>query len=103
MKQHSAMEKANSIDTKAVHASDTDSSRHDTDGASDRALMWKVDIRILPIMFLFYMLSYLDRINIGNARIQGMQEELKLGVDDRFNTALLVSIAFFISKTTTYI
>ena len=97
MEQHSAMEKEKNIDAKVVHASDTDSSRHDTDGVSDKALMWKVDIRILPIMFLFYMLSYLDRINIGNARIQGMQEELKLGVDDRFNTALLVSITFFAS------
>lgn len=92
------MEKDNNVEAKVVHASDTDSSRHDTGGLSDRALMWKVDIRILPIMFLFYMLSYLDRINIGNARIQGMQEELKLAVDDRFNTALLVSIAFFVNK-----
>ena len=87
------MEKSNIINTKVAPTTDSESSRHDMDGLSDMALMWKIDIRILPITFLFYMLSYLDRINIGNARIQGMQEELKLGVDDRFNTALLASVA----------
>ena len=35
------------------------------DKAAERRLLWKLDLLILPILFLFYMMSYLDRANIG--------------------------------------
>ncbi|KAJ5902067.1 hypothetical protein N7495_002595 [Penicillium taxi] len=57
----------------------------------ERKLLLKIDLLILPILFLFYMLSYLDRINIGNARIQGMSEELDLHVENRYDVALFES------------
>lgn len=60
------------------------------DKAAEKKLLWKLDLLILPILFLFYMMSYLDRVNIGNARIQGMDKELELNVDNRYNIALLV-------------
>lgn len=53
----------------------------------------KVDIRLLPILGMLYLVSNLDRVNIGNAKIEGMDKDLKLtGV--QYNTALSV---FFIS------
>lgn len=61
------------------------------DTTAERKLMRKVDLMILPMMFMFYMLSYLDRVNIANARIQGMNAELGLNEGDRYNTAVLVS------------
>jgi hypothetical protein len=60
------------------------------DKAAERRLLWKLDLLILPIIFLFYMLSYLDRVNIGSARIQGMDSDLGMNVDNRYNIALLV-------------
>lgn len=79
-------------DTKGSAASSTHGPNSETwDKAAEKKLLRKIDLLILPVMFLFYMLSYLDRINIGNARIQGMSKELKLDVDGRFNNALLVS------------
>jgi hypothetical protein len=55
-----------------------------------RRLRLKIDINLYPILFLIYALSFLDRINISNARIQGLTEELNL-YGNRFNIALFVS------------
>ncbi|KAF3064891.1 hypothetical protein GL218_02573 [Daldinia childiae] len=46
----------------------------------------KLDWQLVPTVTLLYLLCFLDRINIGNARIQGMQEDLNL-VGYRFNIA----------------
>lgn len=58
-----------------------------------RALNRKIDIRLLPILALLYLISNLDRANIGNAKIEGMEASLSLtGV--QYNTALAI---FFVS------
>ncbi|PGH06404.1 hypothetical protein GX51_02416 [Blastomyces parvus] len=36
---------------------------------SDRALVWKQDLRIVPLSAAIYLLCYLDRSNIGNAKV----------------------------------
>ncbi|KAI8966159.1 MFS general substrate transporter [Daldinia sp. FL1419] len=46
----------------------------------------KLDWQLVPTVTLLYLLCFLDRINIGNARIQGMQEDLDL-FGYRFNIA----------------
>lgn len=60
------------------------------DSAAERRLVRKLDLIIFPIFFILYMMSFLDRINISNAKIQGMNEELNL-TGHRFNVALFVS------------
>ena len=35
----------------------------------DKALMRKVDLRLIPWLSLLYLLSFLDRSNIGNAKV----------------------------------
>ncbi|KAL6248965.1 hypothetical protein RBB50_004028 [Rhinocladiella similis] len=49
----------------------------------------KIDRRIVPLVTVLYLLCFLDRANIGNARIQGMAVDLDL-VGYRFNWALSV-------------
>ncbi|KAJ1552674.1 hypothetical protein HK405_010441 [Cladochytrium tenue] len=39
------------------------------DPAKERALVRRLDTRILPIATIMYLLSFLDRVNIGNARV----------------------------------
>ncbi|KAI1814692.1 MFS general substrate transporter [Poronia punctata] len=46
----------------------------------------KLDRQLVPMVTLLYLLCFLDRINIGNARIQGMAEDLNL-IGNRFNIA----------------
>ena len=58
----------------------------------ERRILRKCDFHVLPMLFVFYVLSYLDRINIGNARIEGLERDLKMTGND-YNIALQV---FFI-------
>ncbi|KAH8670795.1 MFS transporter [Xylariales sp. PMI_506] len=52
----------------------------------------KVDMRLIPMLTFLYLISFLDRSNIGNAAIEGLNTELSLdGV--KYNIALCV---FFI-------
>lgn len=60
------------------------------DPKAERRLLLKLDLCIYPVFFIIYMMSFLDRINISNAKIQGMVEDLEL-IDNRFNIALFVS------------
>ena len=38
----------------------------------------RIDLRVMPILSLLYLFSFLDRSNIGNAKIQGLVEDLDL-------------------------
>ena len=60
------------------------------DPGAERRLLWKLDLTIYPVLYVLYMMSFLDRINISNARIQGLTEDLKLD-GNKFNIALFVS------------
>src|SRR5436309_9242533 len=40
------------------------------DKASERALMAKVTWRLIPFMFLLYIINYLDRVNVGFAKLK---------------------------------
>ncbi len=61
------------------------------DPKAEAALLRKLDIHIIPVLFIIYFLCYLDRSNIGNAKIQGMTQDLELDVGSRYNIALFVS------------
>ncbi|EXJ68458.1 uncharacterized protein A1O5_08250 [Cladophialophora psammophila CBS 110553] len=52
-------------------------------------ILRKVDYRLIPLLGVLYLLAYLDRSNIGNAKIAGMYEDLDL-YGMRYNTALTV-------------
>ncbi|EON67437.1 hypothetical protein W97_06691 [Coniosporium apollinis CBS 100218] len=55
----------------------------------EKAVRRKLDYRIVPVVTLLYLLCFIDRANIGNARIMGMREDLAL-VGYRFNWALSI-------------
>jgi len=44
----------------------------------ERQAVRKLDYTVLPIMTMFYLLSFLDRANIGNARVAGLQKDLHM-------------------------
>lgn len=60
--------------------------------SEERRLLWKCDIQVVPILFVLFLLAFIDRINIGNARLQGLEDDLNMGGHD-YNIALFV---FFI-------
>lgn len=61
--------------------------------AREKALVRKIDLFLLPAIFLMYLLSYIDRTNIGNAKIAGLQDDLHLS-SGQYSMSLIV---FFIS------
>ncbi|VDB86682.1 unnamed protein product [Peniophora sp. CBMAI 1063] len=60
---------------------------------AEKRLVRKLDLRIIPAIWLLYVASYLDRANIGNAEAGGMQASLHI-TDSQYSIILLV---FFIS------
>ncbi|KAI0149449.1 major facilitator superfamily domain-containing protein [Pestalotiopsis sp. NC0098] len=51
------------------------------EGFSDKdrkQMVRKVDFRLVPMLSVLYLISQLDRANIGNAKIEGMNTDLKL-------------------------
>jgi hypothetical protein len=59
----------------------------------DRQLLWKLDLHLIPWLCLLYLTSFLDRTNIGNAKLAGLQADLKM-TDGQYNAALAI---FFVS------
>ncbi|OGM44914.1 MFS transporter [Aspergillus bombycis] len=59
----------------------------------DRRLLRKLDMRLIPWLSLLYLASFLDRTNIGNAKLDGLQEALHM-TDGQYNASLTI---FFIS------
>ncbi|KAJ5663162.1 hypothetical protein N7507_003893 [Penicillium longicatenatum] len=63
----------------------------------EQTLTRKIDLHILPFVVLIYLFSFLDRVNIGNARLYGLEEDLGL-VGDQYQVAvsiLFVTYCFF--------
>ncbi|KAF2679748.1 putative allantoate permease [Lentithecium fluviatile CBS 122367] len=54
--------------------------------------MRKIDVRLLPILFVIYVAAFLDRVNISNALTMGLQKDLHL-TGNQPNVALAI---FFI-------
>jgi hypothetical protein len=45
----------------------------------EEAVIRKLDWHLMPLIFVLYSLSVLDRSNLGNAKIAGMTKEIDLG------------------------
>lgn len=48
------------------------------DAEVEKRLLRKLDWHILPFVFITYLFSFLDRINIGNAKTAGLPASLHL-------------------------
>ncbi|CAO1620824.1 unnamed protein product [Jaminaea pallidilutea] len=63
----------------------------------ERRLVRKVDLLLVPTLSILYLLSFLDRSNIGNAKIDGMATDLRLG--SQYSTSLtLFFVGYVISE-----
>lgn len=62
------------------------------DPAAAKRLLRKCDLHVVPPLFMIFLMAFLDRTNIGNARIQGLEASLGMKGSD-YNIALFI---FFI-------
>ncbi|KZL63343.1 major facilitator superfamily transporter [Colletotrichum incanum] len=91
------------MDSKAEHdetelAADIERQRHLT-----KTLLFKVDTRrvpmklVLPLLALLFLCSFLDRTNVGNAKIIGLEEDLGIN-NSQYNQGLAVFYATYIAS-----
>ncbi|KAG5979794.1 hypothetical protein E4U55_004752 [Claviceps digitariae] len=58
---------------------------------TDKRLMTKIDLHVIPFLCIMYLLAFLDRVNIANAKIYHLREDLDmLHPASRFNTAIVI-------------
>lgn len=57
-------------------ASDVSDDSEQQQKVNENALLRKLDIRLLPSVVVLYLLSFLDRSNVANARIEGLVDDL---------------------------
>lgn len=47
-------------------------------GIAEKAFVRRLDYKLLPALSFLYLLSFLDRSNVGNARIEGLTTDLHM-------------------------
>jgi MFS family permease len=57
---------------------------------TERRLVNKIDWHVIPFLCILYLLAFLDRVNISNANVFGLSQELGLTKNNKFNTALVI-------------
>lgn len=88
---------ANSDQSK--HHSDTDAILASFTPAEEKKIMRKVDLYLVPMLGALYLVSLLDRTNLGAAAIAGMTKELHLAVKVGVDRYGLIALVFFITYT----
>lgn len=63
------------------------------DDPDDKKLLRKLDLHLIPTMTILYLLSFLDRVNIGQAKIDGLTVTLHLS-STQYNACLSI---FFVT------
>ncbi|KAF2185774.1 MFS general substrate transporter [Zopfia rhizophila CBS 207.26] len=98
MPSNTSIEKA-SIPCENEIESPTRERHHDRtplDPNSETRLLRKCDLHLIPILFGLYLFAFMDRINIGNAKIQGLQKELNMN-GTQYNVALLTFFPAYVA------
>ncbi|TGZ77489.1 MFS general substrate transporter [Ascodesmis nigricans] len=80
-------EQVQHIDNTGSAASDNESG---LDPVREKAILKKVDWRLLPILGALYSVALIDRTNMSNANVAGMSVDLKLYEGERYSIALLM-------------
>ncbi|RMZ91609.1 hypothetical protein DV736_g1163, partial [Chaetothyriales sp. CBS 134916] len=63
---------------------------------SESRLIRKLDLRLLPALTLLFLLSFLDRSNVGNARVEGLTDDLGMTGDQYLNGLTLYFVGYVI-------
>jgi hypothetical protein len=59
------------------------------DPAAERRLVWKFDLRLLPVLAIMYLFNALDKASLGNAKTAGLEKDLNL-VGNQYNDILSI-------------
>lgn len=71
---------------------------HLVDSRLDRIVRWKRDLLLIPLLGVFYTILFLDRTNIANARIEGLEKGLNMPSHGYNNCLWIFYIPFIIAE-----
>ncbi|KAF2280629.1 MFS general substrate transporter [Westerdykella ornata] len=57
---------------------------------TERKLVTRIDLHVIPFLCIMYLLAFLDRVNIANANVFGLSKELNIANGNKYNTALVI-------------
>ncbi|KAG4412405.1 hypothetical protein IFR04_014447, partial [Cadophora malorum] len=63
-------------------------------GINEKALVRKMDWKLLPPLTLLYLLSFLDRSNVGNAKLEGLIDDLHFTGNEYLFTLTIYFIGY---------
>ncbi|KAF2084638.1 MFS general substrate transporter [Saccharata proteae CBS 121410] len=76
---------------------DTTTHRPPFDPTVERRILRKLDFQFVPVLFCLFLVSFIDRGNIGNAKIQGLDKSLHLH-GNQYNMAVMAfTLAYVIT------
>jgi predicted MFS family arabinose efflux permease len=73
-----------------------DAAEADTSGIDMLALRRKVDLRIVPLLFLCYTMQFLDKVILNYAAVMGIHADLKLTVGEFSNIATFLFVGLLV-------
>jgi hypothetical protein len=76
------------LDETCVEKLNTVEIQYEIDPVIDKRAKWKFDLHIVPWLFGIWLLTFIDRSSIGNAKINGLTKDPKL-IGNKFNVALV--------------
>ncbi|KAL4876778.1 major facilitator superfamily domain-containing protein [Aspergillus karnatakaensis] len=65
---------------------------------AEKKLLRKIDLFLLPAAWIIYLLSYMDRSNIGNARVAGMGDALDIDDNRYYLAVVLFQIGYVVAE-----
>ncbi|KAK4053319.1 hypothetical protein OIO90_003931 [Microbotryomycetes sp. JL221] len=92
-KYHHEHVEDSSIDSSSIQKGHLQKPARSFTPEEEKKLYRKVDLHLLPMLAILYLLSFMDRGNIGNARLAGLETDLNMSGND-YSIALSV---FFIT------
>ena len=69
---------------------------------AEAKLRWKIDLYIIPTVALLYLFCFIDRANIGNARLAGLEKDLKLKGYDYNQVLSIFYISYIVFEVSCY-
>lgn len=88
------------VDEKIENPSLVEEGQHHEVGQSklERKVLLKMDTRILPVLALLFLCSFIDRTNVGNAKILGLQKDIGI-TNHQYAIGLCVFYATYIARS----
>ncbi|KAF2139355.1 uncharacterized protein K452DRAFT_275577 [Aplosporella prunicola CBS 121167] len=74
--------------------SSSDREQNDSEAVNDKRLLRKLDRTLLPPLSILYLLSFLDRSNVANAKLEGLTEDLGISGDVYLTSLTLYFVGY---------